>query len=128
MGKVILIVEDNEMNMTLIRDLLQMSGYTTLEAGDGKKAIEIAQNKKPDLILMDIQLPVMDGLEASRILKNDKTTGNIPIVALTASVMKSDIKNIYEAGCEDYIAKPIEVNEFIKKIAEFLDEDRVENK
>ena len=121
MGKVILIVEDNEMNMTLTRDLLQMSGYSTLEAGDGKKAIEIAQKKKPDLILMDIQMPVMDGLEATRKLKNDKATGNIPIVALTASVMERDIDNINKAGCDSHIAKPIKAKEFIKKIAEFMD-------
>ncbi|MBT4482902.1 MAG: response regulator [Candidatus Latescibacteria bacterium] len=120
MGKVILIVEDDEMNMTLIRDLLQISGYSTLEAGDGKKAIEIAQEKKPDLILMDIHLPIMDGLEATRIIKSDETTRNIPVIALTASVMKSDKEKIYEAGCDSFISKPIEVNEFIKKIAEFI--------
>ena len=123
MGKVILIVEDNEMNMTLIRDLLQIFKYTTLEAGDGKKAVEIAQKKKPDLILMDIHLPIMDGLEASRILKEDKTTGNIPIVALTASVMKIEQEKIKKAGCDGFISKPIEANDFLKKIAEFLDED-----
>ena len=121
MGKVILLVEDNEMNMTLIRDLLQISGYTTLEAEDGKKAIEIARKKTPDLIIMDIHLPIMNGLEATRIIKSDKTTRNIPIVALTASVMKNDIKNINEAGCDDLIAKPIEANEFIKKITELME-------
>ncbi|MFC1528406.1 response regulator [Candidatus Latescibacterota bacterium] len=123
MGKVVLIVEDNEMNLTLIRDLLQMSGYSTFEAGDGKQATEIAQEKYPDLILMDIHLPIMDGLEATRILKNDDATKNIPIVALTASVMKNDKEKIHEAGCDGYIPKPIEIEKFLEKVAEFIDKE-----
>ncbi|MBT4483498.1 MAG: response regulator [Candidatus Latescibacteria bacterium] len=123
MGKVVLIVEDNEMNLTLIRDLLQMSGYTTLEAGDGEQATKITQEKYPDLILMDIHLPIMDGLEATSILKNDDATKNIPIIALTASVMKDDKEKINEAGCDGYIPKPIEVDKFLEQIAEFINKE-----
>lgn len=121
MGNLILIVEDNEMNLILIRDLLQMSGYTTVEAGDGKKAIEIAQKRKPDLILMDIQLPILDGFEATKILKSDKIIGKVPVVALTAAVMEHDRERIREVEFDGYIQKPIDVNEFLGTVAEYLD-------
>jgi len=120
MGKVILVVEDDPKNLKLIRDLVEIEGYTTLEATDGKQGVKIAKEKKPDLILMDIQLPVMGGLEATRILKADEATKDIPIVALTAYAMKGDEERICEAGCDAYISKPLDTREFLKKITEYL--------
>ncbi len=120
MAKTILIVEDDTKNMTLFRDLLQVSGYSTIEASDGKQGIELAKAKKPDLILMDIQMPGMDGLEATRILKADAATSNIPVIALTAYAMKGDKERILEAGCDGYLAKPINTDEFLKEVAEYL--------
>ena len=120
MAKTILIVEDDTKNMTLFRDLLQVSGYSTILASGGKEGIELAKAKKPDLILMDIQMPGMDGLEATRILKADATTSGIPVIALTAYAMKGDKERILQAGCDGYLAKPINTDEFLKEVAEYL--------
>ncbi len=120
MEKVILIVEDEPKNLKLIRDLLQALGYLTLEATDGAQGIELAKAHKLDLILMDILMPVMDGLEATKILKADAETKNIPIIALTSYAMKEDNEKIREAGCDGYITKPIDTREFLKKVAEYL--------
>jgi len=120
MVKTILIVEDDTKNMTLFRDLLEVSGYKTIEASDGKQGIELARAKKPDLILMDIQMPEMDGLEATRILKADATTSDIPVIALTAYAMEGDKERILGAGCDGYLAKPIDIKEFLKEVAEYL--------
>ncbi len=120
MTKVILIVEDEPKNLTLLRDLLQVSGYLTIEATNGKQGVELAKSKKPDLILMDVQMPVMDGLEATRILKADTTTGNIPILALTSYAMKGDEEKILEVGCDGYLAKPFDIQELLKQVAEYL--------
>jgi len=120
MRQVILIVEDEPRNLKLIRDLLEVSGYITFEAIDGKQGVEIAKAKKPDLILMDIQLPVMDGFEATRILKTDERTRDIPIVALTAHAMEGDEEKVKGAGCDGYISKPIDTRGFLNKIAEYL--------
>ena len=120
MGKVILIVEDDPKSIKLTRDILTVSGYATLEATDGKQGVALARDKKPDLILMDIQLPIMDGLEAAKILKSDAETKDIPIIALTASAMKGDEEKVYEAGCEEYITKPFEISTLLKKVAEHL--------
>ena len=120
MSKTVLIVEDDPKSLMLVRDLLQISGYTILEATNGKRGVELAKGKKPDLILMDIQMPVMDGLKASRILKADEGTKDIPIVALTASAMKEDEMKILEAGFDGYITKPLDTREFLKKVAEYL--------
>ncbi len=120
MTKTILIVEDDPKNLELFRDLLQVSGYKTVEATDGKQGIELARAKKPDLILMDIQLPRMDGLEATRILKADATTSNVPVIALTAYAMKGDKERILEAGCDGYLAKPINTDEFLRDMAKYL--------
>jgi len=120
MDKVILIVEDEPKNLKLIRDLLQVSGYLTLEATDGVKGIELARAHKPDLIFMDMLMPIMDGLEATKILKADAETRNIPIIALTSYAMKGDEARISEAGCNGYITKPIDTREFLKKVSEFL--------
>ena len=120
MGKMILIVEDDAKSLKLIRDILQVSGYGTVEATDGKQGVELAKEKKPDLILMDIQMPVMDGIEATRILKADARTKGIPIIALTAYAMKEDEDKFCEVGGNGYISKPIESRIFRDKVAEYL--------
>ena len=120
MEQVILIVEDEPRNLKLIRDLLEVSGYMVLEAIDGRQGVEIAKAKKPDLILMDIQLPVMEGFEATRILKADERTRDIPIMALTAYAMKGDEEKIKAAGCDGYVSKPIDTRGFLNKITEYL--------
>ena len=120
MAKVVLIVEDETKNMKLFRDLLQRFGYATIEATNGEQGVELAKAKKPDLILMDIMMPKMDGLEATRILKADITTKNIPIVALTSYAMKGDKERMLEAGCDGYIAKPVDIQELLKTVGEYL--------
>ena len=121
MGRVILIVEDDPKNLKLIRDLLQIRGYTTLEATDGKQGVDMARAKMPDLILMDIQMPVMDGFEAISILKADPVTKSIPIIALTAFAMQGDREKCMEAGCNDYITKPLDTRVFMTKVKEYLE-------
>ena len=121
MGRVILIVEDDPRNLKLIRDLLQIRGYTTLEATDGKQGVDMARAKMPDLILMDIQMPVMDGFEATSILKADPVTKSITIVALTAFAMQGDREKCIEAGFNDYITKPLDTRAFMTKIKEYLE-------
>ena len=121
MGRVILIVEDDPKNLKLIRDLLQIRGYTALEATDGKQGVDMARAKMPDLILMDIQMPVMDGFEAISILKADPVTKSIPIIALTAFAMQGDREKCMEAGCNDYITKPLDTRAFVTKVKEYLE-------
>ena len=120
MEKTILIVEDEPKNLKLIRDLLQAATYLTLEATDGAQGIELAKAHKPDLILMDILMPVIDGFEATKILKADAETRNIPIIALTSYAMKGDEEKVREIGCDGYITKPIDTRGFLKRIAEYL--------
>ncbi|MFC2052236.1 response regulator [Chloroflexota bacterium] len=120
MAKTILIVEDDPKNLTLFRDVLQVSGYSTIEATDGKQGVELAKAKKPDLILMDIQMPEMDGLEATQILKADAITSNIPILALTAYAMKGDKERMLEVGCDGYLSKPVDIKEVLKEVAKYL--------
>jgi two-component system cell cycle response regulator DivK len=120
MDKLILIVEDEPKNITLFRDLLRRFGYTTIEATNGRDGVNLAKARNPDLILMDIQLPVMDGLEATRILKLDAKTRNIPILALTSYAMKGDRDKILQAGCDGYLAKPVDVREFLSTVARYL--------
>lgn len=120
MGKTVLIVEDEPRNLKLIRDLLNVVGYETLEATDGGKGLELARTQKPDLILMDIAIPIIDGIEAMKILKADAKTKNIPIIALTAFAMKEEIEKIRAAGCDEYMTKPIDTREFLKKVAGYL--------
>ncbi len=120
MGKTILIVEDDPKSLKLFQSLLQVNGYETLEASDGRRGVELAKEKKPDLILMDVQLPRMDGLKATRALKKDEETKDIPIAALTAYAMKGDEDKIRSAGCDGYITKPIDTREFLKRITEYL--------
>lgn len=118
--KHILIVEDDAKNMKLLRDILTISGYVTIEADDGRKAVELAIEKIPDLILMDIQLPVMDGLEATKLIRADLVTQHIPIIALTAFAMGGDRERIIQAGCDDYISKPYNIQELLEKVKKML--------
>ncbi len=118
--KLILIVEDNELNMKLFHDLLEAHGYATLQTRNGKDALQIAREHRPDLILMDIQLPEVSGLEVTRWLKADAELRSIPVIAVTAFAMKGDEEKIRQGGCEDYIAKPISVSKFIEAVQRFL--------
>ena len=104
----ILIVEDNPTNLRLLRDVLRHYGYEVLEAADGKQGVSMAIEHLPDLILMDIQMPVMDGFQAGAILKNDPTTKHIKIIALTSFAMKGDRDRVMQSGFDDYISKPID--------------------
>ena len=118
---VILIVEDNEKNLKLVRDVLQVKGYETIEAGTAEDGIELARNRKPDLILMDIQLPGMNGIDALKVLRADASTTRIPVIAVTASVMQQDRNLITDAGFDGYIAKPINLKEFLEAVRAMLE-------
>ncbi len=120
MQKKVLIVEDNELNMKLFHDLLEAHGISTIETRDGKKVLEIARAEKPDLILMDIQLPEVSGLDVTKWLKADEELKSIPVIAVTAFAMKGDEQKIREGGCEDYISKPISVTRFLEVIDNYL--------
>lgn len=119
--KTVLIVEDNELNMKLFHDLLEVHGYRTLEARNGQDALRLAANSHPDLILMDIQLPEVSGIEVTRQIKDDPALRHIPVIAVTAFAMKGDEERIRAGGCEDYIAKPISVAGFLEKVKRYLD-------
>ncbi len=119
-GKRILIVEDNELNMKLFEDLLQAHGYSIYSTKDGLDALRLAREHMPDLVLMDIQLPEISGLEVTRMMKADPALRHIPVVAVTAFAMKGDEEKIREGGCEGYIAKPISVARFIETVEQFL--------
>jgi two-component system cell cycle response regulator DivK len=121
MAKTILIVEDNELNMKLFNDLLQANGYQTVQTRNGIEAIALARLHNPDLILMDIQLPEVSGLEVTRWLKNDEELRGIPVIAITAFAMKGDEERIREGGCEAYLSKPISVSKFLETVRHFLD-------
>jgi two-component system cell cycle response regulator DivK len=117
----ILIVEDNDKNLKLVRDVLQVKGYETVEAGTAEDGIELARQRKPDLVLMDIQLPGMNGIEALKVLRADASTARIPVIAVTASVMQQDRNLITEAGFDGYIGKPINLKEFIDTVRAMLE-------
>ena len=121
MAKTVLIVEDNDLNMKLFHDLLDAHGYQTLQTKDGMEALAIARENRPDLILMDIQLPEVSGLEVTKWIKEDDSLKSIPVVAVTAFAMKGDEEKIREGGCEAYIAKPISVQQFLETVKRFLD-------
>ena len=123
MTKKILIVEDNELNLKLFRDLLSAHGYKIFETKDGLEAIMITRSERPDLILMDIQLPEISGLDIIRRLKADDTVKDIPIIAVTAFAMKDDEEKILAAGCEAYISKPISIAPFLNTVRKFLGEE-----
>lgn len=118
--KIILLVEDNERNMRLVTDLLEALGYDVRQAYSGQEGVYKAQKEKPHLILMDIQMAHMDGLTATGILKKDEMTADIPIVAMTAMAMKGDRERILKAGCDDYIAKPVAIDNLIAIVAQWL--------
>ena len=120
MAKTVLIVEDNELNMKLFRDLLEAHGYQTSGTSNGFEALDLVRKLRPDLILMDIQLPQVSGLEVTRWIKDDPELRTIPVVAVTAFAMKGDEEKIREGGCEDYIAKPISVAKFLETVQRFL--------
>ena len=117
----ILIVEDNEKNLKLVRDVLQVKGFATAEATTAEEGIKLAVEKKPDVILMDIQLPGMSGIDARKILRADPATSKIPVVAVTASVMQQDRKLITEAGFDGYVGKPINIKEFLEAVRRALE-------
>jgi two-component system, cell cycle response regulator DivK len=120
MKKKILVVEDNELNMKLFCDLLEAHDYDTFKTRDGTSVMDLVRENRPDLILMDIQLPEISGLDVTRMLKNDPDLRDIPVVAVTAFAMKGDEERIREGGCEAYIAKPISVQRFIDTVRQFI--------
>lgn len=123
MVKTILIVEDNELNMKLFNDLLQAGGYETLQSVDGVNTMQLAREHRPDLIIMDIQLPEVSGLEHIKMLKADDDLKDIPVLAVTALAMKADEEEIIEAGCDGYISKPISVTSFFETVAKHIQKD-----
>ncbi len=120
MAKTVLIVEDNELNMKLFRDLLEAHGYQTTGTSNGVEALDLVRKIRPDLILMDIQLPQVSGLEVTRWIKDDPELRHIPVVAVTAFAMKGDEERIREGGCEAYLSKPISVGKFIETVRRFI--------
>jgi two-component system cell cycle response regulator DivK len=116
----VLIIEDNPANMTLATFLLQSAGHSVLPATDAETGLTLARAEQPDLVLMDIQLPGMDGLQATAVLKSDDATRDIPVIALTALAMKGDEARIRAAGCDGYIAKPLAYKEFLATISSHL--------
>jgi len=125
MGKKILIVEDNDLNLKLFRDLLGANGYTTFETREGIEAIAMTRNVQPDLIIMDIQLPEISGLDVTRKIKADPAMRHIPVIAVTAFAMKDDEDKIMRAGCEAYLSKPIAIDDFLRTIRRFLEPEMV---
>ncbi|MBU6407037.1 MAG: response regulator [Alphaproteobacteria bacterium] len=121
MAKTVLIVEDNELNMKLFGDLLEAFGYATVKTRDGREAVPLARQHKPDLIVMDIQLPEISGLEITKILKGDPALKAIPVVAVTAFAMRGDEKRIREGGCDTYLSKPISVTTFLDTVKRYID-------
>ena len=124
MKKTVLIVEDNELNMKLFNDLLEAYGHATLRTKSGVEAISLAREHRPDLILMDIQLPEVSGLEVTRWIKDDELLRDIPVIAITAFAMKGDEEKIRQGGCEAYLSKPISVAKFLETVNSFLTEKK----
>ncbi len=119
MPKTVLIVEDNELNMKLFNDLLEARGYRVLQTRSGHEVLSLARANRPDLILMDIQLPEISGLDVTRWLKDDEALKSIPVVAITAFAMKGDEERIRAVGCEGYLSKPISIPKFLETIQQF---------
>jgi CheY-like chemotaxis protein len=122
-SKTILVVEDNELNMKLVKGLIKIGKYRMLEATDAESGIEQIREQRPDLVLMDIQLPGMDGLSATKIIKEDPSLKDIPVVALTSYAMQGDEEKALEAGCTGYIAKPIDTRKFLETVSQYLKDD-----
>ena len=120
MVKRVLIVEDNELNMKLFNDLLEANGYGTIQTRSGVEAVELTRKHRPDLILMDIQLPEVSGLQVTQWLKDDEELRHIPIIAITAFAMKGDEEQIRQGGCEAYLSKPISVVKFLETVRHYL--------
>lgn len=120
MPKKVMIVEDNELNMKLFRDLIEANGYETVRTRNGLTALDLARDHRPDLILMDIQLPEISGLDVTRWLKEDEDLHTIPVIAVTAFAMKGDEERIRQGGCEAYISKPISVTGFLDTVRRFI--------
>ena len=120
MTKTVLIVEDNELNMKLFNDLLEAHGYVTVQTRNGMEAIELARLHRPDLILMDIQLPEVSGLQVTQWIKNDEELKHIPVIAITAFAMKGDEEKMRAGGCEAYLSKPISVVKFLETVKNYL--------
>ncbi|GIL03086.1 MAG: response regulator [Alphaproteobacteria bacterium] len=120
MTKSVMIVEDNELNMKLFNDLLEANGYRTIKTRNGLEALDLARDNRPDLILMDIQLPEVSGLEVTKWLKEDDDLHTIPVIAITAFAMKGDEERIRQGGCEAYISKPISVSKFLETVKSYL--------
>ena len=120
MSKTMLIVEDNELNMKLFSDLLEANGYATVQTRSGVEAVGLARKHRPDLILMDIQLPEVSGLQVTQWLKDDDELRSIPVIAITAFAMKGDEEKIRQGGCEAYLSKPISVVKFLETVRNYL--------
>jgi two-component system cell cycle response regulator DivK len=120
MAKTVLVVEDNELNMKLFHDLLEAHGYKIVQTRNGLEAIDLAREHHPDLILMDIQLPEVSGLEVTKLIKEDDELRAIPVIAVTAFAMKGDEERIRQGGCEAYLSKPISVNTFIETVRTYI--------
>ena len=118
--KKIMIVEDNELNMKLFNDLLQAQGYSTVQSSDGKDVINLARQSRPHLIIMDVKLPGVSGIELTRKLKADAELKTIPILAVTAFAMKGDQEKVMDSGCDDYLPKPISIPVFLETVAKYL--------
>ena len=122
MTKKVMIVEDNELNMKLFHDLLYSQGYETVESNNGLLALDLAREHRPDLILMDIQLPEVSGLDVTKWLKEDEELKDIPVIAVTAFAMKGDEERIRNGGCEAYISKPISISTFLETVRSYIGE------
>lgn len=116
----VLYVEDNRQNMRLVGKFLRMGGYTMIKAETGMKGLKVATAEKPSVVLMDINLPDIDGIEVTKQLKQQAETANIPIIALTANAMHGDRERFLEAGCDDYLSKPVSKNDLLEKIAKYI--------
>lgn len=120
-AKTVLVVEDNELNMKLFNDLLEAHGYAVVQARTGAEALSAARRSRPDLILMDIQLPEISGLQVTQEILKDPELSSVPVIAVTAFAMKGDEERIRAGGCRDYISKPISVVSFLEKVKRYLD-------
>jgi two-component system, cell cycle response regulator DivK len=120
MSKTVLIVEDNELNMKLFNDLIASIGCTVIQSRNGVEAIGLVREKRPDLVIMDIQMPEVSGLDVTRWIKSDPAIAHIPVIAVTAFAMKGDEERIRESGCEGYVSKPISIGPFLATIRSYL--------
>ncbi|MFQ5600946.1 MAG: response regulator [Candidatus Krumholzibacteriia bacterium] len=118
----VLLVEDDELNMELLHTVLEASGFDVLTAADARAGVELARREQPDVVLMDLQLPEMDGLEATRVLRKDPKTSHIPVIAVTAHVKKDDEKRSFEAGCVLHLPKPVDTRSLPEIVARVIDE------